>query len=756
MASGKKKTASFPTRQQIVDFINSSPTPVGKREIARAFNIKGPDRMALKALLRELKAEGAVETHQKRRVSRPGSLPSVAVLQISDLTIDGDMLAEPVAPEHRALRVRIEVVRDARTAPARGDRVLAKLERIEDGLYRARVMRRLDRTANRVMGVYETGADGGRIIPADKREKRDYVVPAEEAGGAKPGDLVMGETLPGRPLGLPRARIVESFGSAGAAGAISRISIESRGIPVAFHDAALKQAEAAKPVALGSRADLRTIPLVTIDGADARDFDDAVFAEPVAGDADLPDGWHLIVAIADVAHYVRPDDPLDREARERGNSVYFPDRVVPMLPEKLSNDLCSLRPNEDRACFAAHLWISHDGRLKKHRFERALMRSAARLTYEQVQAARDGAPDDLTAPLVDSVIAPLYGAYAALATYRENRHALEIEMAERQVRLGEDGKIAEIVPRARLDSHKLIEEFMITANVAAAETLEARRQPCMYRVHEPPDLAKVESLRTFLKDLEFSMPAGAAPTPQAFNRLLDQARGTPYERMINELTLRSQSQAYYGPKNLGHFGLALKRYAHFTSPIRRYADLLVHRALIGARGPDGIGPDAAGDFDDIGEHISSTERRAMAAERDALERYIAVYMQDNVGADFAATVNGVTRFGLFVTLLESGADGLIPISSLPIDYYIHDEQRHSLIGERSGLGWRLGDSVAVRLLEANALTGGLIFEMLDKPRKIPGAKTRSGGRKSVQRKQTTKGKHGKKPRSGGRSSSRKK
>jgi ribonuclease R len=448
-----------------------------------------------------------------------------------------------------------------------------------------------------------------------------------------------------------------------------------------------------------------------------------------------------LVAIADVAWYVRPGDPLDKEARERGNSVYFPDRVVPMLPEALSNGWCSLVPGEDRPCLAAHLQIDADGNLLGHRFERGMMRSAARLTYTQVQEAREGRPDNATGPLRETVIDPLYGAYEALARARAGRGVLELNLPERRVVIGEDGAVVRVETRERFDSHKLIEEFMICANVAAAEKLEDRKRPCVYRVHDQPSREKLEALRQFLDTLGIKFPRGQVVRAKDINRILAKAEGRSDARMINEVVLRSQAQAIYDPENIGHFGLALRRYCHFTSPIRRYADLLIHRALIeglglGAGGLGGDIPDLAG----VSEHISATERRAATAERDAIDRFTAGYLAEKVGAVFAGRINGVTRFGLFVTLDESGGDGLVPMSSLPDDYYVHDEKNHRLVGRSTGRTFHLGDAVEVRLAEANPITGGLILEMMEggraptrRPRR-PGDTTTKGKRKPESRK----------------------
>ena len=472
----------------------------------------------------------------------------------------------------------------------------------------------------------------------------------------------------------------------------------------------LKQAETARPAPVGDRTDLRDLPLVTIDGADARDFDDAVHA-CADDDPENPGGWRLTVAIADVAWYVRPDDPLDREAYRRGNSAYFPDRVVPMLPERLSNDLCSLRPREDRPCMAVELTIDANGALQRQRFMRAVMRSAARLTYEAVQAAQDGGS---RGDIPDGVLAPLYGAFAALLRAREKRGTLELDLPERRVVFGDDRRVAAIVPVERLDSHRLIEEFMITANVAAARELKRLHQPCMYRVHDEPSLEKLTDLREILAEYGLSLSKGVLNGGD-FNRILARVAGEPHERLVNELVLRSQSQAVYAPENIGHFGLGLRDYAHFTSPIRRYADLLVHRALIaGLRlGPGSLPPEAGADFAEAGQHISTTERRAAIAERNAMDRYTASFLKDRVGEGFTGTIRGVARFGLFVSLADSGADGLVPVSRLPGDYYVHDESRHALVGERSGRTYRLGDVVEVRLTEADGLTGSVVLDILD-------------------------------------------
>jgi len=582
-----------------------------------------------------------------------------------------------------------------RPALAPGERVLARLTPAGAGRYEGRTIPRVADTPGRVIGVYRHG----RIVPTDRRAKAEWVVPTGHDGHAEPGEIVLAEPLPHRGLGLKPARVIERLGAMGDARSVSLIVIHTHDIPQNFPADALDEAERARATPIGRRTDLRDIPLLTIDGEDARDFDDAVYAEADAS------GFRLIVAIADVAHYVRSGSPLDRAARARGNSVYFPDRVVPMLPETLSNGWCSLLPNEDRGCLFAELHIDAQGRKTEHRFGRGLMRSAARLSYEGVQRSHDAG---------DVRYAPLYAAYRALLSARVSRGTLDLDVPERRVVLDSDGVVRSIEPRPRLDSHRLIEEFMILANVAAAEELERRHQPTMYRVHAPPSEAKLESLRDFLHGLGISLPPGNQVHPRDLDRVLRHFGGTPEAALVNEVMLRSQAKAEYSPENIGHFGLALPRYAHFTSPIRRYADLLVHRALIrGLRlGGGSLDADEAARFPDTALQITATERRAQFAERDAIDRYLAAYMADKVGADFNGRISGVTRFGLFVTVTESGASGLVPIRSLPDDFWRHDERAQALTGQRTGLVFRLAQEVEVRLAEASPVTGGLVFHVL--------------------------------------------
>jgi ribonuclease R len=712
MAKGR-----VPTRDELLAFIKDSATPVGKREIARAFHIKGDQRIELKQLLRELRDSGEIASDRAKTFKDPKALTDITVLEITKIDGDGHLLAVPRRhdEEKDGPPPRIEIAPHGNRGPAPtvGDRVLASLKRRGKHAYEARIIRRLGSGPKKILGLYEepAGRNGiGRVTPTDRKLRREFDVRSTDRNGALPGDIVWVEEA-GSELSR-RARIIERIGPMSDPRTISLISIAANEIPVDFPQAAAEEAARARAAPMGHRLDLREVPLVTIDGEDARDFDDAVYAER---DREHKGGWRLLVAIADVAWYVRHDKPLDRAAYRRGTSVYFPDRVVPMLPEELSNGWCSLVPREDRPVLVAEMWIDAEGHLRKHRFHRAMMRSAARLTYSRVQRAIDGKPDEEIAPLMDAVIRPLYGAFRILLAARETRGALDLDLPERLVKLGGDGRISEIGVRERLDSHRLIEEFMVLANVAAAQTLEQRRAPCLYRVHDQPDAAKLEALREFLSTLGIGLPSGPRLRPANLNHVLKGVAERPVARLVNETVLRSQSQAVYSPDNLGHFGLALSRYAHFTSPIRRFPDLIVHRALIAAcgLGEGGLSETDKGRFVEFGEHLSMCERRAVAAERGAMDRYVAAYMSNHVGAVFAGRITSVTRFGLFVSLDDTGADGLIPIRTLGQEFFRHDESRQILMGERTGETFGLGDRLQVKLMEADTVTGGLLFDMVD-------------------------------------------
>jgi ribonuclease R len=729
--------AALPSRADILAFIarereamgGKAHGKIGKREIARAFNIRGADKIALKRLLKDLESEGAIERRRKT-LHKQGLLPAIVLADVTARDRDGDLLATPAewdiaqgpAPKI-LLTIRARTKTSSRSgapAPALGDRALIRVEPLpgaEPGepAYAGRVVKLLPRSKAQLLGIFRASlGGGGRIVPIDKKNvnRGELSVGPGDEGAAGDGDLVAVEILRTGRLGLPAAKVRERLGALDNEKAISLIALHSHRIPHAFRPDALVEAERARPAGMAHREDWRAIPLLTIDPADAKDHDDAVHAECDPDPAN-PGGFILRVAIADVAAYVTPGGALDNEARERGNSVYFPDRVVPMLPERISNDLCSLRPDEDRPALAAKIIIAADGHKLSHGFHRVMMRSAAKLSYTQAQTLIDAAPGAATeSPM--SVLVPLYEAYAALKTARDKRGPLDLDLPERKILLDDKGAVKTVVTPPRLDSHRLIEEFMILANVAAAETLEAKQQAFIYRVHDEPSIEKINNLGEFLASIGIKFNKGQVLRAAQFNGILGRVKGTDNEHLVNEVVLRTQAQAEYAVDNYGHFGLNLRRYAHFTSPIRRYADLIVHRALILALhlGPDGLPVSANKELAEIAAAISAAERRAMAAERETTDRLIAAHLADQIGATFEGRISGASSAGLFVKLDGTGADGFIPAAMLGDDYFRHDAARHALIGSRTGQMHRLGDVVTVRLVEAAPLAGALRFELL--------------------------------------------
>jgi ribonuclease R len=700
-------------KESLLRFLTDVPSPATKREIAQAFNITGDDRVDLKALLRELEDEGAIIKYPGQKYGTPEGLPGVAVLIVTEIDIDGDVLARPEKwnDDTQGQVPRIEIIPEKKGHPALtpNDRVLARLHRVSAKLYEAKIIRQLDGgEAGRVMGRVERDKNRWLLTPANRKTKDEFEIVQNELNGATHGDLALCDILPSRGLHRKKVKVVKIVGRQGDVGTISLIALHEAGLREEFPQDVIHDTDKMTVPDLKGRDDLRPIPLVTIDGADARDFDDAVYAEKT------DEGFHLIVAIADVAHYVRSGGAIDKEAFLRGNSTYFADRVLPMLPERLSNDLCSLRPNENRACMAVHLWIDRDGNLLRYKFVRGLMRSAARLTYEQVQAAKDGVTDDITGVLLDPVIKPLYEAYKILWVAREKRGALDLDLPERQILVDKSGKMTGVKLRDRLDSHKLIEEFMILANVAAASALEDKKAPCVYRVHDRPDATKLDTAREFVQGFGLSLPKGQVLRPAQINEVLHKAEKLPFSHLVSEVILRCQAQAHYDPENIGHFGLALKKYAHFTSPIRRYADLLVHRSLIRAYdlGDGGLDDREESRLEELSQHISATERASMMAERNSVDRFTAAWLSERIGAEFSGRIRGVTRHGLFVELAETGADGFVPARTLPRDQYVHDERQHALIGRHEGRLFRMGAPVRVKLLEADGLTGSTVLALV--------------------------------------------
>ena len=728
--------ARIPSKSEILDWINENPAKSGKRDIARAFGIKGADRIDLKAALRALEDEGHLE---KRRKSyrEPGSLPPVAVLRVIGPDSDGDLIAEPQDWQGEGDAPRALVLA-AKGGPALGpgDRVLARLTRVagQQHAYEARPIRRIGHAPASLLGVFRTTAEGGRIVPVEKRSRDEWRVRPGATAGARDGELVEAEQAgPEGRIGLRQARVVTRLGDPGAPKAVSLIAIHAHGIPDQFPGDVLTEADAAKPPRPEAREDLRHIPFVTIDPADARDRDDAVWAEPDPDPANKR-GHVVWVAIADVAHFVPTGSALDAEARLRGNSTYFPDRVVPMLPDRLSGDLCSLHDGIDRAVIAVRMVLNAEGRRIDHVFHRGRITSRASLTYTAAQAVEDGDDNAVADNGVRASIHALFAAYRAAALARDARQPLELELPERRIILSDDGKVTSVALKDRLEAHRLIEEFMVAANVAATETLTGRRQPLIFRVHEEPAPDRMEGLRETLKATGLKLDKGQAVTPAHLNRLLAQAREGDTADLVSMATLRAMQQAYYHPENLGHFGLALAAYAHFTSPIRRYADLIVHRALIAAHGWGGDGVGEIGELAEIAVQISATERRSMMAERDTTDRYLAAFMAERVGSELTGRIAGMGRAGLFVRLDETGADGLVPMRSVGDEYFRFDRDAMTLKGETSGAVLSMGQRVLVRLSEAAPVTGGLILELIEVdgralPQGRSSGRRKPGGRK---------------------------
>jgi ribonuclease R len=715
-------------------------------DLARRFGLKGDDRRVLRQRLKALAESGKLARNGRKSFGALGVLPETGVVEVVERDVDGELWVKWGKPDSATPLARLAPLKKnaAQTPPGMGDRLYVRFEKTSDG-WVAHLIKVLDQGAPRIVGVVRRSKRDLRLESVNRKEKNSFSLTGPNLETLEDGDVVVamptssGGIGGAHKYGPKPARVVEVVGKEDSPRIASVMAIHSHGLPVGFTTATEKEAEAARAPGLGKRTDLRDLPFVTIDPMDAKDHDDAVYAH-ADDDEKNPGGWVVWVAIADVAHYVTSGSALDREAREKGNSTYFPDRVEPMLPHVLSSGLCSLQEGENRATMAVRMVFSAEGRKLGHRFVRGLMRSAAKLSYEQAQKAIDGDPDDKTGPILDSLLKPLCAAHACLSKGRNARQPLHISSPERRVHLDADGNVVKIEPRVSLEAHGLIEEMMIQANVSAAEELEKHKTPLIYRVHETPSLEKVGNLADFLATLGIAWTKGEPPRTERFNRLLDAQKDGPNSEIINEVVLRTQMQAHYSPDNVGHFGLNLDHYAHFTSPIRRYADLVVHRALIRALklGEDGLTDYEIKTIGDTAEHITATERRSMQAEREAIERYIAAYLHDKVGATFKGRIVGVTRFGLFVKLTETGADGIVPVSSLRDDYYVHDDVQHALIGERHGLRWRLGAQIEVELMEAMPVTGGLVFKALSEPEAPdPNApRARLGARRQTQARST--------------------
>ncbi len=736
-------------RQAILTAIREKPDALTRKDLARSLGIKGDARRDLRQELRELVDDGVLVLSQRKTYREAGELPGVMVIRVTDIDDHGDLIGIPDQWKGDGEPPKL-IVREGNISKKAkghksaqlgvGGRALCRIKNTDQGRV-AQVLKKLGRGPTRHLGILYQDGRGWTVRPVDKKirdEARPIKVPSDAENNSLVEYRASGRS---RNKYERRVEITKIIGSANDPKAFTLISLEQHGIPIGFDDEVIEEARNLKLPKLSKfREDLRDLPLLTIDPVDAKDFDDAVFAKP-DDDKNNKGGWIVWVAIADVAAFVSPDSALDKAARHRGNSVYLPDRVEPMLPEELSADLCSLRPQEDRACMAVRMRFRADGTKIDHAFKRGLMRSHARLTYQQAQEAFDGNPGEAAESVID-ILKNVFAAYKSLRQARQQRAPLAIDLPERRVHVNDKGEVTKITIRDRFDAHKLVEEFMVQANVAAAEALSSKGVTTIIRVHEPPARERLQSLSDFLPTVGLSYASGERPTTRKFNHLLAKVRETEYAETVGMAVLRSQSQAYYGTDTKGHFGLNLTHYGHFTSPIRRYADLVLHRALIRTfnLGHDGTTETEFSRLKETAEHISDTERRAMAAERDAKDRYIARYLEKRVGAEFPARISGVTKAGLFITLDETGADGFIPIRVLGDNYFVFDEKKKTLVDSETGGTFRFGRKVNVRLKEATPVTGGLIFEMLTRPEKGDRPKRNPRGRNSKHARRRSKSK----------------
>lgn len=721
------------SRDALLSAIRKRPDYYDRKRLARHLGVKGEDRRSLRQLLRGLVDDGALVYTPEKTYRMADALPGVMVVNVVHIDDDGDVWGEPERNDESGPKRSI-LLRDpprknnADGALGLGRRALVRIKERDDGTITGQVMKRLGKGAQTHLGVLREGERGWRIQPVSKKARHDYGVD-KVADTLKGGDLVMFRSTRRNKGQIRLAEVRDVIGNISDARSASLISLHENDIPIGFPPAAIEQAQnAAMPGLSDAHVDLRHLPLITIDPVDAKDFDDAILAEPDTRDNN-PGGWVVWVAIADVAAFVTPGSALDEAAWVKGNSVYLPDRVEPMLPHELSSNLCSLRPNEDRAALCVRMVFNSGGHKIAHKFHRGLIRSRARLTYRQAQDAFEGQNGPESQEVLPE-LSNLYSCYKALRSARTERAPLEIDLPERRVNVNDKGDVTSITVRDRFDAHKLVEEFMVQANVAAAEALSEKGVRTIMRFHDQPERQRVSDLSEFLPALKLKFSPGNKVTPARFNELLSQAAKKDLTETVGMAVLRTQSQAIYTAERMGHFGLNLSHYGHFTSPIRRYADLVLHRALIKTfkLGDDGTTKAEEQRLSETSEHISATERRAMVAERDATDRYVADYLKDRVGAVFKARITGVTKFGLFVTLAETGADGLVPISELGREYFALDEKTKSVIGVESGTTFKFGRVVDVKLTEATPVTGGLIFRMVSKGE--PGKPPKNAGRGS--------------------------
>ncbi|UTO29241.1 ribonuclease R [Bartonella harrusi] len=732
MAKGTKKIKylqslnvnPLPSKAEIISFINENPDRSSKRDIAKAFNLKGDSRIWLRGVLRELKDENLISKQHKKALNK-GNLPPISLVKISGRDKDGSLIAQPLEWEGDE-KPNVEIRpfhRIKGTSVGVGDHVLVKIFRNKTGSsYTGRLIRKVDVSPKSIFGVVrKLKTNQWRLDPIDRKTNELIIDTSDTSSKIKieSGDFVEVEIKKNTGYGLKSAQIKNILGHIESEKTLSMIALLSKGIPYIFPEEVLEQVKHIKPANLENREDWRQLPFVTIDPPDAKDHDDAVYATKDE-DPENPDGWIIVVAIADVSYYVKTGSALDKEALKRGNSVYFPDRVVPMLPERISNNLCSLREEKERPALAVRMIFDTNGNKQRHSFHRVVVRVFAKLSYQEVQSAIEGNINEKSAPVFESVLQPLWEAYGRLKIARNRRQPLELELAEKKIILDQNGCIKDVVNEPHLEAHRLIEEFMIQANIAASETLKEHHQPFIYRIHDQPSLAKQEVLRTFLQSLGISLSRGAELTSARLNGILGKVANTQQQELVNQVILRTQSQAEYNPKNIGHFGLNLHNYTHFTSPIRRYADLIIHRALIKVLklGNDPLTETQEQNLAEIATQISLYERRAMIAERETRDRLVAHYLINKIGRIFTGRVSGVIKAGLFISLDKLNTDGFVHISTLKDDYYYFDEVQHILIGKHSHKGYQLSDQVEVKLVTVQPFAGAINLELLTKPRQL--------------------------------------
>ncbi|WP_020485702.1 ribonuclease R [Methylomonas sp. MK1] len=732
----------IPSRELILQLIQEAGKPLRRQQIAQQFALETPDALeALRRRLRAMERDGQLSFNSRQKYS----------LGSGDNTIAGRVLGHPegfgfLKPDDGSEDLFLSPREMKPLMP--NDRVIARVAGIDRrGRREAAVIEISERNTHQVVGRFFTEGRVAYVVPDNKKIAHEVLIAKEDVGHAKQGQIVVAEIIqqPSQHC-QPLGRITEVLGAHMAPGMEIEMAIRSHDLPNQWPDQLLEEIKELTPQvpesAKQGREDIRKLPLVTIDGEDARDFDDAVYAQKT------PKGWKLLVAIADVSHYVKVDTALDAEAKNRSTSVYFPEKVIPMLPEILSNGLCSLNPDVDRLCMVCELLINEEGNVLRSRFFEAVMRSHARLTYTEV--AKMLVDGDQKLAKKHAALLPhlqtLYGLYKVMRNQRELRGAMDFDTQETKIVFGPERKIAEIVPLQRNDAHKLIEEFMITANTAAARFLNKKKMPRLLRIHDGPGPEKLLALKTFLGELGLFLGGKAQPTPLDYMHLLESVKERPDAHLIQTILLRSMSQAVYSPETKGHFGLALDAYAHFTSPIRRYPDLLVHRAIrhcLAGKSVDSFHythPDMVL----LGEHCSANERRADDATRDVVSWLKCEYMMDKIGEEFDGVISAVTGFGFFVELQSIYVEGLVHIASLVQDYFAFDASKHQLYGERTGVRYRLGDMVKIRVVRVNLDDKKIDFELIQSGKKIAKTKSSSSRKKVAANSKTVKSDNDKK------------